>query len=269
VKRLVNFSGGACSYFAAEREIAEYGAENVVLLFADVLIEHPDLYDFNRRAEDKLGVKITRLCVGLTPWQLFRKEGLIANARFPICSIRLKREPLNDWMESHYNLNHDQGDFIMEPGTVVLGFDWTELHRVSEFQLEHPTWALSAPMCDAPLWDKCRMLAECEKRGFKKQTLYELGFPHNNCGGTCVRAGISHFVHLLKVLPATFTEWEREELETQEDFKQRGISNWNFTILKDRRGGETKPLTLRELRLRVQSGEKFPEYDWGGCGCGG
>ena len=196
MERLVNFSGGACSFWAAHREIKEYGSKNVVLIFADVLIEHPDLYDFNRRAEDKLGVQITRICVGKTPWQIFREQGLIANARFPICSIRLKREPLNQWMEQNYELSVNQQNMFKEHGVVVLGFDWNELHRVSEFQLEHPTWALSAPMTDAPIWDKCKMLSECERLGFKKQTLYELGFPHNNCGGACVRAGISHFVHL-------------------------------------------------------------------------
>ena len=153
MKRLVNFSGGACSFWAAHREIKEYGTKNVALIFADVLIEHPDLYDFNRRAEDKLGVQITRVCVGKTPWQLSREEGLIANARFPICSIRLKREPLNQWMEQNYELSIAQQNMFKEHGAVVLGFDWNELHRVSEFQIEHPTWTISAPMTDAPIWD--------------------------------------------------------------------------------------------------------------------
>ena len=42
-----------------------------------------------------------------------------------------------------------------------------------------------------------------------------------------------------------------------------------MTMLKDRRGGVTKSLSLEALRLRVESGEEFPKYDWGGCGCGG
>jgi hypothetical protein len=62
-------------------------------------------------------------------------------------------------------------------------------------------------------------------------------------------------------------EWENEEVATQKDFRLRGISNWQFTILKDRRGGETKPLLLRDLRIRIESGEQFPKYAWGGCGC--
>jgi hypothetical protein len=108
---------------------------------------------------------------------------------------------------------------------------------------------------------------ECRKDGATIQ--YALGFPHNNCGGGCVKAGISHFVHLYHRLPATFTKWESEEQETIKDLKKRGVSSWHYTILKDRRGGETKPLSLQSLRIRIESGELFPTDEWGGCGCGG
>lgn len=269
MKHIVNFSGGLCSFFAAKRTIQEFGRANTDLLFADTLIESPDLYDFNRRSEDVLGIEINRLCFGLSPWELFRKEGLIGNDHFPICSIRLKREPLNAWMEQHYELDSRQRGMIYGPGTVVLGFDHTEWDRVAKFQGAHPFWTVSAPMTEPPLWDKCMMLREAESLGFKRPVLYELGFPHNNCGGACVKAGISHFVHLYHVLPAIYLQWETEEQLTQQEFKRRGILNWEYTVLKDRRGGETKPLSLYSLRLRIEADEKFPRDEWGGCGCGG
>lgn len=267
MKHIVNFSGGLCSFWSAKREIEAHGKDNVILLFADTLVEDSDLYDFNRRAEDYLGIQITRVCVGLTPWQLFRKEHLIGNDGAPICSIRLKREPLNAWMESNYELNCEMHNWIKPHATVVLGFDWTEHHRVSDFQLKHPTWTVSAPMTESPYWDKCKMLREAEKIGFKSPKLYELGFPHNNCGGACVRSGISHFVHLYKVLPHVFLDWERQEAETIAYFITLGIKP--LSILKDRRGGVTKMLTLKMLRERIQAGEKFKNDEWGGCGCGG
>ncbi len=267
MKRIVNFSGGLCSYWSAEREIETFGKDNVRLLFADTLIEDDDLCDFNRRAEDKLGIEITRVSVGLSPWALFRKEHLIANNGAPICSIRLKREPLNRWMEEHYELDYNQHNFLKKAAVVVLGFDWTEMHRISDFQAEHPTWLVSAPMTDAPFWDKCKMLTEARKLGFKSPKLYELGFPHNNCGGACVRAGISHFVHLLKVLPLVYAKWEQDEQETIAYFITLGITP--LSILRDRRGGKTQMLTLKMLRERVEAGEEFDKYDWGGCGCGG
>lgn len=268
MKFVSNFSGGACSFWALKREIERHGKENVVPIFADTLIESQDLYDFNRRVEDTLQIGITRICVGLTPWQLFRKEGLIGNDRFPICSTKLKREPLNAWMGMNYSLD-DQFDFTRPQATASLGFDWTEQHRVSDFQAQWPRWRLSAPMTQAPFWDKCRIIEETVKLGYKRSLLYELGFPHDNCGGACVKAGISHFVQLYHRLPLVFKQWRDEELETQACFKARGIENWEYTVLKDRRGGTTKPLSLASLEHRILAGETFDKYDWGGCGCGG
>lgn len=268
MKHVVNFSGGLCSFWSSWRTIEAHGRENTLNLFADTLYESPDLYDFNRRAEDILEIPLTRICVGLTPWELFRSEGLITNDRFPICSTKLKREPLNAWMEANFEMDGTQANFIKPHAKVVLGFDFSEWNRVADFQAAHPAWSIEAPMTEEPLWDKCRMISEAQKLGFKTAELYALGFPHNNCGGGCVKAGISHWVHLLKVKPETFAKWESEELSTRENFRERGISNWQFTILKDRRNGTTKPMTLRQLRERVESGEKFRTDDWGGCGCG-
>lgn len=266
MKHIVNFSGGDCSFWAAHRVIEKYG-QNVVLLFADTLIESPDLYAFNEKASELLGVPITRVCYGLTPWQLFRKEGLIGNNRFPICSVRLKREPLNEWMQGAYELDRFQGNALFMHATVHIGFDWTEAHRLLEMREAYPRWLVDAPMQWEPIWDKCKMRSEAEKIGLPEQSLYRHGFPHNNCGGACVRAGISHFVHLYKVLPNKFKEWEIEEQLTAEQFRARGIEP--MSVLKDRRGGETKPLYLQELRRRIESGEEFDTSDWGGCGCGG
>ncbi len=111
------------------------------------------------------------------------------------------------------------------------------------------------------------MEKEAAKLGLTISTLYKLGFPHNNCGGRCVRAGITHWVHLLKHRPDRFMDWEVKELKCAAALEARGITP--LSILKDRRGGVTKNLYLRDLRLRVEAGEKFSTLDWGGCGCGG
>lgn len=260
MKHVVNFSGGLCSFWAAHRVAQKFGTDNLTLLFADVLIESPDLYEFNAKASEIIGVPITRICVGLTPWQLFRKEGMIANARYPICSVRLKREPLDLW--------HRQNCVELDT-TIYLGFDFSEYNRLADIRAAKPEWHIEAPMCWEPLWDKCRMRIEAEKLGLPKQQAYEQGFPHNNCGKRCVRAGITHFVHLYHVDRPAYSDWENEEQITQAELASRGISNSHFSILKDRRNGKTQSMTLKELRLRIESGEKFPQHDWGGCGCGG
>ena len=233
------------------------------------MIEDADLYKFNERAAQLLRNPITRISRELSPWELFRREGLLGNNRFPICSVKLKREPLNGWMASRYELDRNQTNALMEDGTVVLGFDATEYNRVQDFQAQHPTWRVVAPMTEEPLWDKCRMIAEAERLGFTRQRLYTLGFPHNNCGGGCVKAGISHFVNLYHRLPEVFWKWAAEELYTRDWMRERGVSNWKFTILKETHNKVVKSLLLIELAYRIKSGEQFATNEWGGCGCGG
>lgn len=276
MKHVVNFSGGLCSFWAAHRVVQKYGPANVVLLFADVLIEDPDLYAFNLWAARTLDVPITRVADGRTPWQLFRDEGMIGNNRQPICSGLLKRKLLDAWHEAHFLNIAEEGQeqipFLhdgREPATIYLGFDWTEPHRLADIRKEKALWRIEAPMVEEPIWDKCRMEREGRALGMPTQRLYDLGFPHNNCGGRCVRAGISHWVHLYHVLRERYMEWLDEEQRTIEHFLARGISLEWASILKDRRGGVTKPMTLLQLKERIDAGEKFPLDDWGGCGCGG
>jgi hypothetical protein len=272
ILHVINFSGGLCSFWAAHRVKEQYGSKNMVLLFADTLIEDPDLYEFNRQASSLLGVPITRVSINVTPWELFRERGLIGNSLYPICSVYLKREPLDEWKRQNGRTLKEcsQGSFWDDgkrPFIAYLGFDWTEGNRLADIRREKPQWRWEAPMLEAPIWDKCRMEREARALGLIIPTLYNLGFPHNNCGGRCVRAGISHFVHLYHVLPERFLEWENEEAATRAEFIRRGIEP--LSVLKDRRGGQTKSLWLSDLRSRIESGEKFAKDEWGGCGCGG
>lgn len=256
MKHIINFSGGLCSFWAAKRVIEQRGTEGVTLLFADTLIEDADLYRFNEESSAHLGVPITRICEGRTPWQLFRDEGIIGNSKIPVCSIRLKREVLDAWRRAN----------CLEMDAVIyIGMDWTEEHRLARLRKEKPFWTFEAPMMHAPIWDKCRMVEECEKLGIRVPRLYQMGFPHNNCGGRCVTAGISHWVHLYSLDRPAFMEWALEEDQLIKEFVQRGITP--LTILKDRRGGEIKNLSLLTLVTRIEAGEKFTRHDWGGCGC--
>lgn len=116
-------------------------------------------------------------------------------------------------------------------------------------------------MCEAPYWDKCKMLEELAKVGIKPPRLYAFGFPHNNCGGFCVKAGQAQFARLLERMP------ERYRFHEEKEQHLRSIVG-DFSVLSDRRGDrKKKPLTLRDLRLRIEAGESFDRHDWGGCGC--
>ena len=268
-KHVVNLSGGACSFWAAHRVVERYGTSGLVLLFADVLIEDRELYEFNDWTAEYFGVPITRVSREITPWQLFRLEGMIGNNRAPICSIRLKREVLDEWHKRNLN---PRNSLFGEPDVVYVGMDWTEVNRLEDLRAAKPEWQIEAPMCEwPPLWDKCRMLSELQALGAPEQRAYREGFPHNNCGRRCVQAGITHFVRLYHVDRPSFMEWEEEERVTGDDFVARGIASTpdQYSILKDRRGGAAKSMTLAHLRERIEAGDKsLPKDDWGGCGCG-
>jgi len=266
-KHVVNLSGGACSFWAAERVAQRFGTSDLVLLFADVLIEDKELYEFNDWTAEYFGVPITRISREITPWALFRKEGLIGNSGKPICSIRLKREPLDEW--HRLNLT-PKGSLFGEPDTIYVGFDWTEGHRIEALREALPEWQIEAPMAEwKPLWDKCKIISELESLYGKVPRAYRDGFPHNNCGRRCVRAGISHFVRLYQTDPESFLDWEREELETQQEFRRRGIGD-HFIVLKDRRNKGNIPMSFATLRERILANDStLPKDDWGGCGCGG
>jgi hypothetical protein len=247
---VVNMSGGVCSFWAAQRVVAKHGRENTTLLFADVLIEDEDLYRFTQQSAEFLGIGITRISRELTPWQLFAKEGMIGNSRAPLCSIRLKREPLDEWHRQHC---------LEFTTTLHIGIDWTESHRLDNLRKEKPTWRIEAPMCEPPYWDKCKMLSELKRIGIEPPRLYAMGFPHNNCGGFCVKAGQAQFALLLRTMPDRYALHEAEEEKLR---AQVG----DFSVMKDRRGGKPKTLTMRAFRERVESGD-YDKTEWGGCGC--
>lgn len=122
---------------------------------------------------------------------------------------------------------------------------------------------MEAPLCEPPFLSKCEMLKECERDGLDPPAIYDEGFPHNNCGGFCVKAGHAHFLHLLKNRPSVFEKHAAEEQAFREWIRK------DVAILRDRRGGTTKPLPMYEFKRQVESGElKVNPRDWGkGCQC--
>ena len=101
-----------------------------------------------------------------------------------------------------------------------------------------------------------------KREGIRLPRLYELGFAHNNCGGFCVKAGQGHFANLLRAMPARYAKHEALERA------MRAYLGKDVSVLTDRRGdGKKKPLTLRDLRMRIESGAQVDAFDIGGCGC--
>lgn len=220
--------------------------------FADTLIEDEDLYRFLDDIEVALDKKIIRVSDGRTPWEVFVDKKYIGNTRIAHCSQVLKTEQIKNWLSKNSK--------ISDP--LVLGMDWSEQDRIERAQ---KNWA-PRPVISLinefkfwrPHWDK-----KFEEYNLEKPRLYKQGFPHNNCGGFCVRAGLKQFATLLESNPERFEYHEKEE---QKAIQKIGPTARPF--LRHTPEGERRYLTLRQFREDYEQGKLKPKpFDYGGCGC--
>lgn len=260
---IVMWSGGIQSWAAAKRVVRRYGRDSVILLFADTRMEDQDLYRFSREAAADVGALLVEADHGLDPWEIFEKHRFLGNHRVDLCSRILKRETLRNWLYEYVKTH----DLRCSDVTIHLGMDWTEGHRLDRARQrwESDGWNVSFPLDEPPYETKDQWFDQLAQRGIARPVLYELGFPHNNCGGFCIKAGHAHFRHLLSTMPQRYAYHERKEQEL------RQLLGKDVAILTDRSGGRSgdnrKPLTLQEFRERIKQGHEVDLFDWGGCGC--
>lgn len=252
MKHVVMFSGGAGSWATAVRVREQQGTKDLVLLFADTLMEDEDLYRFVSQAAENVGGQFVRLQEGRTPWEVFEDVRFLGNTRIDPCSRVLKREVLRKHLEQNFSPTET---------IVYLGIDWTEEHRFERAKPYWRPWKIEAPLCQKPLLSKAVILRQLQAAGIEPPRLYAMGFPHNNCGGFCIKAGQAHFKLLLEQMPDRYRFHEEKEAALGQHLGKK------VTVLRDRRGGKTTPLSLREFRERVESQCPIDEQEWGGCGC--
>lgn len=280
VHHVVMFSSGIGSW-AAARRLVDDGADpgQVTLLFADTNVEDADNYRFlTEAAADVIG-ELTMTTVdagrkvwrgdtggrlwwmtnhGRTIWDVFDEQQFLGNTRADPCSKKLKREPMRQWLE----------DRCDPDGTlVVLGFGFEEAHRLERSRPHWEPWEISAPMAHEPYMMKDAVLDWARDRGLDPPRLYDDAggqLPHANCGGLCVKAGQTQFRAALfdDRLRPVYLEWERREQEFRDEHDA------DVAILRDRTGGTTDPLTLREYRRRLEDDPTlFDAADVGTCSC--
>lgn len=250
---VVMFSGGIGSWCAAKRVREANPDADVVALFADTKMEDEDLYRFVQQGAKALSLRLVTVSDGRTPWEVFRDERFLGNSRVDPCSRILKREITHGWLFGNY----DPREVL-----VYVGIDWSESHRYERIRDRWASagWTYLAPMCNPPYLTKHQMLDEAKAMGVDAPRLYSMGFSHNNCGGFCVKAGQAHFENLLRQMPERYRWHEAQEEEIRAELG-------DVAIMRDRTGGVSRPLTMREFRERLEGQRSFDPLDWGGCGC--
>ena len=250
---VVMFSSGAGSWAAARAVVDRHGPKAVTLLFTDTAMEDEDNYRFLTEATADIGSELVQLKDGRDVWDVFKDSRMIGNNRVSICSRILKQEPARKWLNANRNA---------ENTTVVVGIDWTEIHRLGAIQRAHDPYPVEAPLCQPPYRTRDSIFADLAARGIKRPRLYDMGFAHANCGGFCVRAGQGQFAQLLREMPERYAYHEQREQDMR-DYLGKDVS-----IMRDRTGGTTVPLTLRTFRERAElDNTQIDMFDLGGCGC--
>lgn len=252
---VVQFSTGLGSAEVARRLIDEHGAKSVLLLTADTRVEDPDNWRFAHEFVNKLGkgVEWVTLADGRTPMQVGRDLRVVPNNRLAVCSRVLKRELLRKWIDKNCDPKKD---------VIALGFDWTEPQRHAAATPHWEPYEIDSPLMREPFIEKWALMDFYQDTlNIKPPRLYETGAAHANCGGACVRSGQAAWALLLKHDPATYDVWEQEENTTRE------MLGKDVAILRDRRGGTSKPLPLGTFRRKIQLGLEYDRNDFGVCGC--
>lgn len=221
--------------------------------------EDEDTYRFIEDAANSLGVPLVKVMDTKKRdiWRVYESKRFLGNSRQANCSTELKQKPCAEWLKN----NADPSDSI-----VYVGIDWMESHRLPAIEAAYAKkgYTALAPLCDPPFLEKQEMIDAAIKDGLTPPRAYAKGYPHNNCGGFCVRAGKAQFQMLLN------ENRERYLFHEQQEQKIRAFLGKPVTILTEVSRGEKIPLTLRSFRERQESQQSLfgdDEFDWGGCGC--
>ena len=252
---VVMYSGGKASWLTAHRVKERFGDTSpITLLFTDTKTEDRDLYRFLEDGAVALELPLVQIADGRDIWEVFKDNRFLGNNRVPLCSRILKQEVSMRWVKERCDPDHT---------VIYFGIDWTEAHRADRIPKHWEPYKVEFPLLWKPYADRLDAADLLKEAGVKPPRLYALGAPHNNCGGLCVRAGQAHFNWALKAIPEVYAEWEAKEEELRQELGA------DVSIMKDARGGVSKPLTMKDFRERVaaEKGGQLDLFDWGGCGC--
>lgn len=246
----ISFSGGLGSAISA-LTAHEHGIE-FTLLFADTLIEDDDLYRFLEDVADRVGVPVTYLRDGRTPWEVFRDVRYHGNTRTAHCSAVLKTQQVERWLQENASVD--------DP--LVLGMDMSEQDRIERARKRWAPRPVVSLLNKYGVW-RGQYDEILNRYSLRKPRLYDLGFAHNNCGGFCVRSGLGQHRRLLEAFPERYAEHEAAQNRLLEEIPTCKPH------LRKTRDGVLHYITMTELRETVEAEPKQATlFDDGPSGCG-
>lgn len=236
MKTIVSLSGGVSSAVACDRAIKKYGRENVTIWIADTSAEDADLWRFVDDCMARWGGQLIKYCDGRDPLQVFDDKKIIGNSMIAPCTFVLKIEPFVKFLKSHE-----------KPVQVAIGLNWDEQHRLEAPRARYEAMdgvSVVFPLMWKPYcWD---VFSEVRGWGIEPPRLYAAGFPHNNCGGACIKQGKKEWLRLRAHDLARFEKYRDWETQARERLG-------DYAFLREQRNGERCPLPLAELEKQTAS----------------
>jgi hypothetical protein len=233
---MVSLSGGLASALAAERVIERYGRDAVGLMFMDTLYEDSDLYRFLADVMGRWGGLLYWYTDGRTPLEVASQKKLIPCNMAAPCSYELKVKPFRQFIQAMPSLP-----------VVYIGLDHWEKKRLKSVKVSYAA-AIPDAVVEYPLlWQiETRSLVDVCRQDWNIEPprLYTLGFKHNNCGGRCVRQGVSEWQRLERNFPERYAVCDAWEQEQRAIGGARACRSFASHTIK----GVKMPYTLAEIR---------------------
>jgi hypothetical protein len=253
MKHIVLYSGGLSSFMSAVRVKERYGSKDLILLFTDTRTEDEDLYRFLSETITWLSPgESVQLQEGRDIWQVFEDVKYHGNSRVDPCSRILKRELFRKWLLESYSPDECH---------LYYGIGWNEVHRLEKIRELLSPYNVYAPMTQPPYLENEDIVAFLSRINIQPPRLYSFGFPHNNCGGFCVKTGQAQMKLLYEKMPERYKYHEDKQ---EALFTKLGKRH---PFIRMKRNGKTHYLSLRDFRILMEHGEAIDEFDYGGCGC--
>ena len=223
--------------------------------------EHADMWKLFDAVENKLNIKINHIAYDpktkyqivakedrnnrdklYTPFDLFLKQGFIANSRNDPCSRLLKRETIFNYVSQKYS---------PDECVVAVGIHKDEFERSIAIRenWEEKGYKTYFPLLKSESISKKEQIRLLKKWYGVSIDLYEKGFEHNNCGGACVKAGQRQWGMLWFYYPDVFSEWE--QLEQKWNIQWSEIRGKEYSILKIARNKKTQYISLKDFREQI------------------
>lgn len=191
------FSAGVSSFVAA------YYSNPDRIVYIDIRDQHPDSMRFLKDSERILGreIEVIRSKDYAGVDDVIERERYINGPAGAKCTTVLKKRVRQEWERA--NLTGDD--------TYVWGYDAEEGKRAERIASAAFEASHEFPLIERGL-SKADCHAICKGLGLRRPTLYDRGYPNNNCIG-CVKGGMGYWNAIRRDFPEVFARRAKQERE--------------------------------------------------------